>query len=334
MKALITGASGFVGRNLVLKLHQDPKYSQLILPVRSRKKLESQLAREGLSSSDSKLKILETGAPSWQGLEGIEVDYLVHCAGLLFAREKDEFFETNVEGTLRLFRSVSFKRAVVLSSQAASGPCQSGQLLKTEEDTENPITWYGRSKLEMENRLEKEFGQRDYICLRPPMILGARDSATLPLFKMVKGRVLFKPGFNPKYYSFVAVTDLVEAIQKGLGTSNKSQESQSKSYFVASDEVITDEMLLTTAAKAAEKKGLLVKVPQPLLKVVAKAVDAVPAWRAAGPSLSGDRAKEIWPDRWVVSSKKFAEEFSWSAGEGLLETLQDTYAWYVKNGEI
>lgn len=186
----------------------------------------------------------------------------------------------------------------------------------------------------MESQLEKEFGQRDYICLRPPMILGARDSATLPLFKMVRGRVLFKPGFEPKYYSFVSVSDLVEAIQISLTSSNSSPQNRSKSYFVASDEVITDEMLLTTAAKAAEKKGFLVKVPQPLLKMVAKAVDAVPAWRSAIPSLSGDRAKEIWPDRWVVSSKKFANEFSWSAEGRLLETLQDTYAWYVKNGEI
>jgi len=334
MKALITGASGFVGRNLVLKLHQDPKYSQLILPVRSRKKLETQLVQEGLSLTDSKIQIVESAAPNWQGLEGAQVDFLVHCAGLLFAREKDEFFETNVEGTLQLFRHVTFRKAVVVSSQAASGPCQAGQLVKTEQDLENPITWYGRSKLEMESQLEKEFGQRNYICLRPPMILGARDSATLPLFKMVKGRLLFKPGFEPKYYSFVSVSDLVEAIQKGLSDPYKVEGSQSKSYFVASNEVITDEMLLTTAAKVAQKKGILVKVPQPFLKMVAKAVDAVPAWRAAVPSLSGDRAKEIWPNRWVVSSKKFSDGFSWVAGEGLLKALQDTYAWYVKNGEI
>lgn len=126
MKALITGASGFVGRNLVLKLHQDPKVSQLILPVRSRKKLEAQLAQEGLSPSDSKLKILESSAPSWRGLEGSQVDFLVHCAGLLFAREKEEFFETNVEGTLQLFRTVSFKKAVVYPRKQRAGLANRG----------------------------------------------------------------------------------------------------------------------------------------------------------------------------------------------------------------
>lgn len=334
MKALITGASGFVGRNLVLDLYRDSQYSQLILPVRSRKKLEAQLKQEGISPTDSRIAILESGAPEWKGLDGIQVNHLIHCAGQLFAREKKEFFETNVEGTLQLFRIVSFEKGIVLSSQAASGPCGAGQLIKTESDTENPITWYGRSKLEMENRLEKEFGHKNYICIRPPMILGARDTATLPLFKMVKGGVLFKPGFQPKYYSFIAVSDLVQAIQKALANPNLEPYQESKRYFVACGEVITDEQLLTTAAKAADKKGFLVKVPQPVLKWVAKAVDAVPAWRAAIPSLSGDRAKEIWPERWVVSSQRFSDEFSWSSDEGLLKALQEAYAWYVKNGEI
>lgn len=334
MKVLITGASGFVGRNLVLRLHQDPSYDQLILPVRSRKKLEAQLIQEGVSLSDPKISILETGAPDWKGLEGLQIDHLVHCAGLLFAREREEFFETNVAGTLQLFRNVSFEKAVVLSSQAASGPCHSGQLVKTEEDTEHPITWYGRSKLEMENQLAKEFRERNYVCIRPPMILGARDSATLPLFKMVKGGLLFKPGFKPKYYSYVAVSDLVAAIERALQRPMNERGKQSKSYFVACNEIITDELLLTTAARAAEKRGVLVRIPQPILKWVAKAVDAVPAWRAAVPSLSGDRASEIWPERWVVSSKRFSEEFSWIAKGHLLQTLQETYSWYRKNGEI
>lgn len=334
MKILITGASGFVGRTLVLSLLKSPKYKKIILPVRSRKKLDSQLKEEGVSLSDPRLDIQESSAPLWEGIESQKVDHLVHCAGLLFARNKNEFLNTNVNGTLALFRRVEFEKAIVLSSQAASGPCAEGQATKTERDENLPITWYGRSKLEMEMKLAEEFFNRDYICIRPPIILGARDSATLPLFKMVKGRVLFKPGFKPKYYSYISVNDLVEAILTGLSNSRSWKEFTHREFFVASSEVITDELLITTAAKAAEKKGVLLKVPQPLLKGIAKAIDAVPAWREAIPSLSGDRAQEIWPDRWVVSSQRFCEEFSWESKPNLLKTLKETHDWYVKNGEI
>jgi len=334
MRVLITGATGFVGRNLLLRLSRDTSYEKIIVPVRDRKKLEKQGSQDGVDFSNSKIEVIETSAPHWNELSNLKVEHFIHCAGLLFARERKDFLETNVEGTLNLFRKVSFDKGIVLSSQAASGPCGPGQVVKTEKDNNSPITWYGRSKLEMERRLQKEFEDKNYVCLRPPIILGARDTATLPLFKMVKGRVLFKPGLQLKYYSYISVEDLVSAITTVLKSSASFSKLGQKEYFVACDEVITDEALITTAAAAAEKKGVLLKVPQTLLKGIAKAIDAVPAWREAIPSLSGDRAQEIWPDRWVVSSQKFADEFSWQAKPDLLKTLKETHDWYQQTGQI
>lgn len=334
MRVLVTGASGFVGRNLLLRLSKDASYEKVIVPVRDRKKLERQGQQDGVDFGSNKIEIVETSAPHWNELAEVKVDHLIHCAGVLFARDRKDFLETNVEGTLNLFRKVSFEKGIVLSSQAASGPCGPGQIAKTEKDNNSPITWYGRSKLEMERRLQNEFENRNYVCLRPPIILGARDTATLPLFKMVKGRVLFKPGLQLKYYSYISVEDLVSAIVTVLKSPASFSQLSQKEYFVACNEVITDEALITTAAAAAEKKGVLFKVPQTLLKGIAKAIDAVPAWREAIPSLSGDRAQEIWPDRWVVSSQKFIEQFSWQANSDLLKTLKETHDWYQQTGQI
>ena len=333
MKALLTGSSGFVGRNLLLNWISQKQYEQIILPVRNSEKLKEQLRKENINDL-SKLVIQESSAPFWENLQGLQVDHLVHGAGLLFGGSEREFFDTNVEGTENLFSRVEFNKAIVLSSQAASGPCKDGQLEKTERDPEEPITWYGKSKLEMENRLQEKFLSKNFLCIRPPMILGARDTATLPLFKMVKSRVLFKPGFEPKHYSFVAVQDLVLAINQALQSPNSFDVLSKRSFFVASNETITDEQLIQTAAKAAQKPGVLVKVPQSLLKGVSKLIDAVPAWRKAVPSLAGDRALEIWPDRWVVSSRQFQNTFSWKPKEGLLHSLQDAYQWYLKNGDL
>jgi len=333
VKALLTGASGFVGRNLLLNWISQKRYDEIILPVRNPQKLKQQLSEEGLKDF-SRLTILESSAPRWDNLHKIKLNHLVHSAGLLFGGSEKEFFETNVEGTLNLVAQTEFESAIILSSQAASGPCKEGQLEKTELDMDEPITWYGKSKLEMENRLQANFASKNYLCIRPPMILGARDTATLPLFKMVKSRLLFKPGLQPKHYSFISVQDLVLAINEALQRSKGVENVSKRVFFVASPETITDELLITTAAQAAQKPGVLIRVPQQILKGVSQMIDAVPAWRKAVPSLAGDRALEIWPDRWVVSSKRFQDSFAWSPQEGLLKSLQEAYQWYVKNGDL
>lgn len=333
MKALLTGSSGFVGRNLLLHWLSQNRYEKIILPVRNPKKLKEQLKKEGVSDLAC-LEICDSSAPAWENLKGTKVDHLVHGAGLLFGGSKKEFFETNVEGTVNLFHQVDFERAIVVSSQAASGPCRMGQSVKTEQDEDLPITWYGQSKLEMEKRLQDTFSNKNYLCVRPPMILGPRDTATLPLFKMANSRLLFKPGLKPKHYSYVGVKDLVSGIDQALQSSVSLGGLSSRSLYIACPESITDEALIRTAAEAVEKPGVLIKVPQTILKGVSKLIDAVPAWRKAVPSLAGDRALEIWPERWVVSSKQFSEAFSWKPEDGLLQNLQEAYRWYLRNGDI
>lgn len=331
MKLLLTGSSGFVGRNTLLGLLPDPNLSKILLPVRNPQKLEKQLAQEKALTHAEKIEIISSEAPLWSGLETMEVDYLIHSAGLLFGRTEAEFNNTNVMGTEELLKKIQAPKTLILSSQAASGPCKDNEWVKTEDSPNRPISFYGKSKLEMELGVQKNFKDRSVVILRPPMILGPRDSATLPLFKMAKSRLLFKPGLKPKSYSFIGVEDLVEAMRKVLFG---GEPATGGVYFVAHPEVITDEMLLRGSAEAAQVKGALVRIPQVALKLVSKVIDQIPPLREAVPSLSGDRAQEVWPERWVVSSKKFSDTFQWNARQSLSEVLTDTYRWYLDQGVL
>jgi len=331
MKLLLTGSSGFLGRNALLYFLKLDSISKIYLPVRNPEKLERQLSQEKNIANLDKLEILRAEAPHWNGLRGLELEFLIHSAGLLFGRTENEFRETNVTGTEELLKKVRAEKTILISSQAASGPCQTSELAKTEASPNRPISFYGKSKLEMEKKVQREFSDRSILIVRPPMILGPRDQATLPLFKMAKSRILFKPGWFPKTYSFISVDDLVEALWLVL---KKDAPIEPGVYFVAHESPITDEMLLRGSAKAADITASLVKVPQVVLKGVSKAIDQIPALRQAVPSLSGDRAREIWPERWVVSSEKFSKQFSWSAKRSLDEVLKDTYDWYLKEGAL
>lgn len=334
MKLLLTGATGFVGRNLLLKALAEKRYDEIILPVRSPQKLLEQFQFDGFDAIPPTVRLIVGAAPDWN-LSGVgPVEHVVHSAGVLAGRHLDEYVRTNVEGTSSLLRQLEDpKKIVVLSSLAAAGPCGADELCKLENGEPTPVTWYGHSKLQMERMLAREFAHLPYVCLRPPMVLGARDQASLPLFKMVRGPVRFKPGFRSKHYSFIGVGDLVNAIFAALDGKDWDTLEQ-RIFFVGHSAPITDRELIASAAVALARKGVLLCLPQSFLKVVSRIVESVEPWRKAIPNLSADRAKEIWPDRWVISSEAFQKRFGWRPTQDIRTVLKETGDWYVRTGQL
>jgi 2-alkyl-3-oxoalkanoate reductase len=335
MKLLLTGATGFVGRNILLRAIREGKYSEIHVPVRSVEKLRAQFLGDGFETLPSNVIPLVMGAHDWDFSKSPSYDHVIHSAGVIFARTEKEYNETNVEGTLRLLRTLNTPgKVIILSSQAAAGPCPEGKQVQTELDEPRPLTWYGKSKLMMEEKIRAEFPHLNYLILRPPMIFGPRDQATLPLFKMVRNWVHVKPGFRSKLYSVVSVDDLAGAIFTALQGPVDWNRLAQRIYYICDQRPVTDRELIALSARAAKRFGILVWLPQPLLKLVSRVVDTIPTWRATIPSLSVDRAKEIWPDRWVVSPAAFQKVFEWSPKDEFALVVQSTHDWYVKTGQL
>jgi len=328
MRILVTGATGFIGRTLVLRALQDESVSQVVVPVRSEEKLRGQLAREGVLDF-SKLHIIEAEAPHWHFGQVGAVDRVVHCAGVLFGRSRDEYFRVNVDGTLRLLASLPGDPAtIVLSSQSAGGPTPEGHPVKKLDHPDRPLSWYGESKLHME-RAVREAGHANVRFLRAPMVLGPGDQATLPLFRMVRGKLWTKPGRELKHFSWISSDDLADAIDAWF-----VRGAELDIAHVTSPGTITDAELMLTAGKVSGKKGTLLPVPQILLKPVAFASKFIPAIGEKVPSLTADRAREIWPNRWVIDPDPFHEATGWRGRATLEDTLARTLAWFCREGLV
>ncbi|MFM8316241.1 MAG: SDR family oxidoreductase, partial [Deltaproteobacteria bacterium] len=128
MKLLLTGATGFVGRNLLIELLKSNTYETIYLPVRSEQKLKEQLRGEGILELPLCVKPLLMEAPNWDFKTLSNVDHVVHGAGVLFGNSLEDYISTNTEGTLNLMRTlIGPSKFVILSSQAASGPCSEQQ---------------------------------------------------------------------------------------------------------------------------------------------------------------------------------------------------------------
>jgi nucleoside-diphosphate-sugar epimerase len=319
---LLTGATGFVGSNMLFQ--EVLKGTRILAPVRNAEKLLRQLKAEGISGAD--VVALNTDPSTWGD---ICPTHALLSAGVLFARNREEYQSVNVDWTLSVLAALPADcKIVVLSSQAAGGPTPSGIHARTEEDADIPITHYGKSKLALENAIHRSHSGRSVTILRPPMVLGARDTATLPLFKMAAGLVRPKPGLRKKEYSFIAVEDLLEAVNISWESSNSGP------FYIASDHTITDFELINAAAQTTNGRGVTIPVPQVIIKCFSLIVDTVPKLRASAPSLTRDRARDIWEDRWVVDSARFRQITRWKSSRSLEYSLQSAHDFYVRTGML
>jgi nucleoside-diphosphate-sugar epimerase len=333
MELLLTGATGFVGRNLLLRLitaQTGSRWSRIILPVRNPKKLQNQLADEGIGIPGN-LTIFRVEENTWELPSDVCPDLVIHAAGQLFGREREGYFQTNVSGSLNLAARLSGNaRMIVLSSLAAGGPTPQGEIARTTDHQDMPVSYYGESKLAMERALRERLGER-LLILRPPMVLGPRDAATVPLFKMAKGRVRVKPGFRQKQYSWIAVEDLCEAL---LSAAVSEWVPCQKPFYLTAKQTITDELLLATAAEVINARGITLPLPHAAIQGVSWVLDVIPALRDVVLSLGPDRVREILPDRWICDGGDFSESFNWEPRMDFPETLRSTAEWLKSRGRI
>ncbi len=335
-RVLITGATGFIGAHLVRRLREaGDEIVCLVRPTSKRAAIEGggvEFVEGDLGDADSLAR----------AMAGCDVVY--HLGGLTSALRASELHRVNDAGSRHVAEACAEQSnppvLVHISSIAAAGPSMLGRP-HVETDSPSPVSHYGRSKLGGE-RAVRGFADRVPITIvRPPIVFGEGDRASLPLFMSVQRfGIHMSPLWRPQPFSFVHAADLCTALiavaRSGRRIAPSDGEADSSStgvYFAAAEEIVT-------YAEFGRCIGRALGVPR--TSVIPNVAAAV--WMAAiGSELVArvrrrpmifnlDKAREAVAGSWACSSESLSRETGWRPASSLDERLEQTAVWYREQG--
>jgi nucleoside-diphosphate-sugar epimerase len=324
----LTGGSGFVGGHILRRLVAEGWQVRAL--TRRRGGLPAvEGAQTGRATSGSVTPGSVT--PVLGDLESAEalaelvagVDAVIHCAGLVAARRKADFLRVNAAGTAGLLRAATAgghsPRFVLISSLAAREP---------------QLSPYAHSKRQAEEELRRLGAALNWRVLRPAVVYGPGDRATLPLFRQFLRGLALVPGGGGRF-SMIYVEDLaaaaVAALAPELPAGGLLEPDDGTAGGYGWPEV------LAAAGRLAGRPVRAVTVPRALQRLAA-ALSTAGALVSGRPAvLSQGKVNEFGHPDWVCRPRppgapSLSDCISWRPAVGLDEGFSKTVAWYKAAG--
>lgn len=305
-RVAVTGATGFIGRVLCARLRADgyPVSALVRNPA-----LAADLAAPGVTLVPGDL---DDGDALQALLE--DCDVVIHLAGAVRGNSQQSFDHTNVRGTQNLLKALTTRKEMpgllLISSLAAREP---------------GLSWYARSKYQAEQCLHDGPPDLDWAIIRPPAVYGPGDKEMLPVFQWMARGIAPVPGDPAARVSLIHVEDLASAIVACLELPRLQHHT-----FTLDDGAPGgydwDEMA-AIAGDVWQRKVRLVRLPGPLLDVLARANLALSRALTYAPMLTPAKLRELRHPNWVVDNEEITATTGWQPRVRLskgLEELRDS----------
>ena len=327
MNILITGATGFIGGFIVDEaLSRGMQVWVAVRPTSSRKYL-----------SDPRIQFLELNLSDKEQMkrqmDGLRFDYVVHAAGATKCLHAEDFFRSNTEGTKNLVQALMeqqmpLKRFVFVSSLSVYGPVAEQQPYREicGDDTPQPNTAYGRSKLAAEQYIESIEGF-PYVILQPTGVYGPRERDYFMMAKSIKSHTDFSVGYKPQDLTFVYVLDVVQAIFLALDC----QKTGGK-YMLSDGEVYSSRTFSDLIHRELGHPWLLrIKAPIWLLRIITFCGEYIGRMTGKISALNNDKYNIMKQRNWRCDIKPAMSELGYKPKYQLDEGVRLTIKWYKEN---
>ena len=308
----LTGATGFLGRHLVVALAA----RGLRLRILARRDPAHPLWR------DLVFEVVPGGLEDATALGRLVrgADVVVHLAGLVRARSRREFLRVNRDGAARLAealrRHAPAAHLIGISSLAARQP---------------RLSAYAESKHAGERAMAGILADGRLTILRPPVIYGPWDRATLGIFRAAAGRIVPVPGPAGARIAMIHVEDAAAAIaalaawaEAPGGTLHALADPNPAGY--------SPRDILGLAATALGNAPRFVRLPAVAVRLAGQAA-SLSAWLRGRPAFfSAGKAREMLYPAWSVAPRELLPATIALSRIDLRRGFAATAAWYRQAG--
>ena len=289
MSIYLTGASGFVGKNLI-------SYFKNKIEIKKHVRESEFLIKENT---------------------------VIHLAGKAHDSKnisnKDEYYEVNTELTKQIFDSfLTSDSSIFIYMSSVKAVADNVVGILKEDCLPNPKTHYGKSKLLAENYILSQkipSNKRVYI-LRPCMIHGPNNKGNLNLlYNLVLKRIPWILGAFQNKRSYCSIDNLLFVINELI----KNTSIPSGVYNISDDGYLSTNEIVHLISNSNYQKPLILNVSPNIIKLIAKIGDIIPL------PLNSERLKKL-TESYMVSNKKIkkyiANELPLTNKQGLIKTLK------------
>ena len=329
-KILITGATGFIGSFIAEEaLNRGMEVWAAVRGTSSRKYLPQ---------PEINFIELNLGKPEelQRQLSGHRFDYVVHAAGVTKCLDSRDFFRTNTDGTINLVNALrqlpeSPQRFVFVSSLSILGPVREEQPYTdiTDNDTPQPNTAYGKSKLQAEDYLRSLGNKFPFVILRPTGVYGPREKDYFMMADSIKKHVDFAVGYKQQDITFIFVKDVVQAVFLAL----EREEATGKS-FILSDGLVYSSRTFSDLIKKELGIKCVLRIVAPLwfLKAVSVVAEGFAHLTGHISALNRDKYNIMKQRNWRCDISPARNILGFNPQYPLERGVKITMKWYRDNG--
>lgn len=304
----ITGGTGFVGKHVIKALQAEGFAVRALVRDPSK--------ADGLGDVDLVAGSLEDASALEVLCRGARA--IVHCAGVISARSREEFDAVNVEGTSRLVGAAidcAVGRVVLVSSLAAREPT---------------LSPYGASKRAGEHVLREKGANLSWSILRPPAVYGPGDRGTLPLIRQLTRRLAVVPGSARSRFSLIFVEDLARAVVAMLRTGAPA--GQIHEVHDGTYDGYSWHELAHLASQTTGRPVRCLFVPRGVAELLAIGATAISRLLGKVPEITTGKVAELYHGDWVCKTNLVEAATEWSAQCDFRSGFPATVNWYKTRG--
>jgi len=321
MRVFVTGATGFIGIQLVKRLvsHGDTVHALY------RSETKADLIRiPGVKFF--KGDILDASSLA-NAMKGCQAAYHIAAFAGVWAKDPERVFRLNVDGAMNVIeaaRKSGTARVVISSTAGILGPSQKDPVHESTPPPTSFFTLYEESKFRLEQLLlGRKEGNPEVVIVNPtrvygPGYLSESNGLTRMIKQYMKGSWRLLPGNGLSLGNYVHVEDVVSghllAMQKGLAGER----------YVLGGENISYIQLFQYIRIASGVKLRLFKVPLWLMLTVAGLMQGISSITGRPPLIVPNLVRKFSLN-WIVSSQKAIRELGYEARkaeEGIRQTVQ------------